>query len=240
MPSGGLLARGGEGCKCYRSLERDGGAVSLRPLSIAPVNQFGAAISFFGLAHLNSLEAIATVLGFANIVLLVRRNIWNYPFGLAMVALYADIFFGQKLYSDAVLQLFFFAIQAYGWWAWWRAGGVEHPIAVERLTPAARVAWIVLIALVTALWGAAMHSYTDASYPWWDGGIAVASISAQILLARRRIENWVLWILIDVAAIPLYAIKQLYLTAILYGVFLLLSLLGLRQWACAGRTEAGA
>jgi nicotinamide mononucleotide transporter len=187
--------------------------------------------------YLTSLEALATALGIANIVLLVRRSIWNYPFGLAMVALYAHIFFQAKLYSDAVLQLFFFAIQIYGWWAWWRVGGAEHAIAVKRLTVPARIAWIAMIAMMTVLWGSIMHSYTDASFPWWDAGIAVSSIAAQILLARRLLENWMLWILIDVAAIGLYFTKELVLTAILYVLFLILSGVGLRQWL---RAEAGA
>ncbi|WP_294395285.1 nicotinamide riboside transporter PnuC [uncultured Sphingomonas sp.] len=187
----------------------------------------------------NPLEAVATALGVANIVLLVRRSIWNYPFGLAMVALYARIFFDARLYSDAILQLFFFAIQLYGWWSWWRAGGVRHAVAVERLTNPARVAWVVMIAAVAALWGSIMRAYTDAAFPWWDAAIAVASIAAQVLLARRRIENWVLWILIDVAAIGLYFAKALYLTAGLYGLFLLLSITGLRQWnAARGRESA--
>src|SRR5689334_20671067 len=100
-----------------------------------------------------------------------------------MVALYADIFFSAKLYSDALLQLFFFVTQLYGWWAWWRAGGAEHPITVERLTTAARVAWLVMIVCLTLAWGSFMRINTDAAFPWWDGGIAVASIAAQILLA---------------------------------------------------------
>lgn len=200
-----------------------------RPLSIAPVNDIEA-----------YLEIGATLLGLCNIVLLVRRNIWNYPVGMLMVALYGHIFFEAKLYSDAALQGFFFVIQGYGWWAWWRVGGVEHPVKVERMTPAARIAWVAMIAFVTLAWGAAMRAGTDASYPWWDGGIAVTSIAAQILLARRRIENWVLWILVDIAAIPLYAVKGLHATTILYGLFLLLSALGLREWHRAERVEARA
>jgi nicotinamide mononucleotide transporter len=187
--------------------------------------------------YLISVEGLATALGIANIVLLVRRSIWNYPFGLAMVALYAHIFFQAKLYSDAVLQLFFIVIQLYGWWAWWRAGGADHAVRVERLTNPARIAWAGMILVVTALWGGAMRSYTDASFPWWDAGIAVGSIAAQILLARRLLENWVLWILIDVAAIGLYFTKGLVLTAILYVLFLILSAVGLRQWV---RGEAAA
>jgi nicotinamide mononucleotide transporter len=187
-------------------------------------------------AHLISLEALATALGLANIVLLIRRSVWNYPFGLAMVALYADIFFAAKLYSDALLQLFFFAIQLYGWWAWARAGGGGEGVPVRRLTPAARIAWVAMIAFVTALWGWGMHAGTDAAFPWWDGGIAVASVAAQILLARRMIENWLLWIAVDAAAIGLYLTKGLVLTALLYAAFLILSAVGLRQWR---RAEAG-
>ncbi|WP_420141421.1 nicotinamide riboside transporter PnuC [Sphingomonas sp.] len=187
-------------------------------------------------AHLISLEALATALGLANIVLLIRRSVWNYPFGLAMVALYADIFFAAKLYSDALLQLFFFAIQLYGWWAWARAGGGGGGVPVRRLTPAARIAWVAMIALVTGLWGWGMHAGTDAASPWWDGGIAVASVAAQILLARRMIENWLLWIAVDAAAIGLYLTKGLALTAGLYAAFLILSAVGLVQWR---RAEAG-
>jgi nicotinamide mononucleotide transporter len=185
-----------------------------------------------------SLEAFAVLMGFANIVLLVRRSIWNYPFGLATVAVYAHIFFEQKLYSDAILQLFFFAIQIYGWYAWWRAGGVEERVAVRRMSRSVRIAWIGGIATITLLWGLGMRINTDASYPWWDGAIAVTSIAAQILLSRRLIENWLLWIAIDVAAVPLYALKSLYLTASLYLVYLILSVLGWRAWdqSSRGRT----
>lgn len=185
----------------------------LSPLSVSPI------------------EIVATLLGVANILLLVRRSIWNYPFGLAMVALYARIFFDARLYSDAGLQLFFFVIQLYGWWAWWRAGGVEHAITVERLTPAARIAWIAMIALTSIAWGGIMHTYTDASFPWIDASIAMASVAAQVLLARRCIENWVLWIAIDVVSIGVYIAKGLYLTGGLYVLFLLISAAGLIEWA---------
>ena len=191
-------------------------------------------------APVNALEILASLLGLANIILLVRRSIWNYPFGIAMVALYADIFFSAKLYSDALLQLFFFAIQVYGWWAWWRAGGGEHKVEVERLTGPARAAWIAMIAFTSFAWGTMMHAYTDASFPWWDATVAMASIAAQILLARRMIENWILWISVDAMAIGLYLAKGLTLTAVLYFVFLLLCIFGLREWAAAERAGRAA
>ncbi len=82
-----------------------------------------------------------------------------------------------------------------------------------------------------------MHSQTDASFPWWDAGVAMTSVAAQILLSRRYVENWVLWIAVDLAAVPLYAAKQLWFTAGLYLVFLGLAIWGLARWSRALRGE---
>jgi nicotinamide mononucleotide transporter len=183
----------------------------------------------------NTLEIIAALLGLANIVLLVRRSIWNYLFGLAMVALYAPIFFRGKLYSDAVLQLIFFVTQLYGWWAWWRAGGIEHKVEVARLTGPARIAWVVMVVLLSLVWGGMERAYTDAAFPWWDAAISVPSVAALILQARRCIENWILWIAVDIASIPLYLLKDLPWTAALYLAFLILCVFGLREWSIAAR-----
>ncbi len=179
---------------------------------------------------MSALEVVAVALGLANIALLVRRSIWNYPFALAMVALYARIFWDAKLYSDALLQGFFFAVNLYGWWNWQRSRAAAGEVVVLALTPAARVAWLAGCAAAIAGWGALMQAHTDAAFPWWDGAVAMLSVAAQILMARRHWENWVLWIAVDALAIGLFAAKQLWLTAALYGVFLALSVLGLVEW----------
>jgi nicotinamide mononucleotide transporter len=188
----------------------------------------------------NLLEVLATLLGVANILLLVRRSIWNFPFGLVMVSLTGILVFEQRLYSDAVLQIFFFAAQLYGWWAWWKAGGADHAVAVERLTPPARIAWIAMIVLLSVVWGAGMRGYTNAALPWVDATLAVMSMAAQLLLARRCIENWVLWIIVDVGTIGMYLFKDLYWLAGLYIVFLVVSVAGLIEWARAARRQAQA
>lgn len=180
------------------------------------------------------LEPVAVVFGLANIVLLVRRSIWNFPFALAMVSLYAVIFFEQRLYAEAGLQLFFAGVNLYGWWLWRRAGGADHPVAVGWLGWPARFAWLAFIVLVTAGLGALMARATDAVMPYPDAAIAAASIAAQFLLSFRRIENWLLWIAIDMGAIALYIDRGLTLTAGLYAAFLVLSALGLREWIKAG------
>jgi len=186
----------------------------------------------------NAPEAIATLLGVANILLLVRRSIWNYPFGLAMVAITGWVVFHQHLYSDTILQGFFFAAQLYGWWEWWRVGGNDHAVEVERLGLAGRLAWIGGIVLVSAAWGAVMHLYTNAAMPWVDASLTVMSMAAQILLARRLIENWMLWVIVDVGTVYMYAAKDLYWFGGLYIVFLIVSIAGLVEWARAERAEA--
>ncbi len=181
---------------------------------------------------MNPLELLAVLLGLINIVLIVRRSVWNYPFGLAMVAIYAWLFAQPdvRLYSDAGLQFFFFAVQLYGWWNWSRAQSGDGEVKVLRLAPEALAATIALVAVATIGWGALMHRFTDASIPWWDAFIAMASISAQLLMARRYLENWILWIAVDVAAIGVYATKGLMLTSFLYMVFLAFSVVGLMSW----------
>jgi nicotinamide mononucleotide transporter len=179
---------------------------------------------------MDPIEAVAVVLGLANIGLIIRRSVWNYPFGIAMVVLYAHIFWNAKLYSDAGLQVFFLIVQFYGWWAWARKQDEDGRVVVERLTHAARIGWAVASVIAIAVWGAAMHRLTDASYPYWDGAIAMLSVAAQILMTQRRIENWWWWIVVDILAIGLFAVKGLWLTAVLYVVFLVLATYGLVEW----------
>jgi len=184
---------------------------------------------------MNPLEIIAVVLGIANVGLLVRRSIWNYPFGMAMVALYFVIFREARLYGEAGLQVFFFVVQGWGWWLWARAGGLAQMVAVEWMGWPARAAALALVAASGLSIGWAMATYTNAALPFADATIAGASVVAQVLLAMRRVENWALWIAINVLSIGVYINRELYLTAGLYVVFLVLAVAGLREWAKAAR-----
>lgn len=186
---------------------------------------------------MNPLEIIAVILGIANVALLVRRSIWNYPFGMAMVALYFVIFREAKLYGDAGLQVFFFVVQGWGWWLWARAGGLAESVAVEWMSWRARLAALALVAASAVGIGWAMARFTDAALPYADATIAGGSVVAQVLLAMRRVENWALWIAVDVLSIGVYLMRGLNLTAALYVVFLVLAAAGLREWAKAARAQ---
>lgn len=184
---------------------------------------------------MNPLEIIAVALGIANVALLVRRSIWNYPFGMAMVALYLVIFWQARLYGEAVLQVFFFVVQGWGWWLWARAGGLAQMVTVEWMGWRARTASLALVAASSLAIGWAMARFTDAALPYADAAISGASVVAQVLLAMRRVENWALWIAIDVLSVWVYVARELYLTAGLYVVFLGMAIAGLITWARAAR-----
>jgi len=182
-----------------------------------------------------SLEWFAAALGVVNVTLVVRRSVWNFPFALVMVSLYFFIFFEVRLYSDALLQIFFFAVNLYGWRNWVEAKRASGEVAVGTLTPRERMIWTGATAVVCLLWGLGMARFTDAAAPMIDAGIAGTSIAAQILMARRKIENWVLWILVDAVAIFLFWSRGLPYTSGLYALFLLLSIAGLIGWRRALR-----
>ena len=179
---------------------------------------------------MGGIEIAAALLGVITVLLVVRRSVWNYPFGIAMVALYFFVFWGAKLYSDALLQIFFFLIQLYGWWAWVHADRVDHGVAVGWLGNGARLRWLVGTAVAIAIWGMGMARFTDAAAPMADATVAGLSVSAQILQSLRKVESWVLWVSVDVLAIGLFAWRGLLVTSALYGLFLVLAVLGLFEW----------
>ncbi|WP_174275371.1 nicotinamide riboside transporter PnuC [Sphingomonas bacterium] len=183
------------------------------------------------------LEIVAALLGVLNILLLVRRSVWNYAFGLAMVALYAPVFFHARLYSDALLQIIFFAVQLYGLWNWRRSQAESGEVRIERLTAIGRLAWAVAGLALIAAWGGAMARWTDAAFPYLDAANAIISVIAQIMLSLRLIENWPLWILVDAIAIGLYIARGLLPTAALYVVMLGMSAWGWIAWRRTLRAE---
>jgi nicotinamide mononucleotide transporter len=189
---------------------------------------------------MSPLEATAVALGLANIALIVRRSPWNYPFGIAMVVLYAQIFWDARLFSDAGLQVFFLVVQLYGWVAWVRHREGDGSVAVRELGRSGRFGWAIVSLLVTLAWGTVMHRMTTASLPYWDASVAVLSVIAQLLMTWRYVENWWWWIAVDVLSIGLYAAKGLWLTAGLYTVFLVIAVIGLRQWQRHLREAASA
>jgi len=177
------------------------------------------------------IEITAAAFGAACVWLTVRQNIWCWPTGLVMVALYILIFYEAKLYSDMGLQVIYVVLQIYGWRHWLR-GGPRHEddLPVTGLSGPGRAAWAATALAGTAALGYATANWTDAALPYPDAFITALSLVAQWLMARKVWESWLGWITVDLVAIPVYASKSLYLTAGLYTLFLALATAGLLAW----------
>ena len=182
---------------------------------------------------MNPIEATASIIGLIQIVLLVRRSVWNFPMAMAQVALTGVVLAGARLYSEAGLQAFFFVVNVHGWWLWSHAQGDDAEVPVAWMAWSARAGWAGLTLVLSVSLGWVMHRFTNAALPFADSAVTGASVAAQLLLNLRRIENWVLWIAIDVVSVGLYVMRGLDLLAALYVAFLVLSVIGLRQWRLA-------
>jgi nicotinamide mononucleotide transporter len=178
---------------------------------------------------MNWTEAVAVVFGAAAVALTIRQSLWCWPLGLVQVALYVYVFYQARLYSDMVLHVIYVVLQVYGWYRW-RSGERGSALPVSYLSLAERASWAMAIALAAFVWGEAMLRYTDAAAPRADAFIAAASLAAQYLLAIKKLENWIVWIVVDVVAIAVYWGRELRLTSGLYCVFLALCVLGLIEW----------
>ena len=177
-------------------------------------------------------EIIGTVLGIAGVWLMIRQNIWGWPVGLVQVAVYAWVFYDTRLYSDAILQIAFFLIQASGWWHWLRNPhtAAHSNLPVTRLGAGEISRWITAGVIASAAWGTYMHRATDAALPYWDACILVFSLIAQWLQVLKKLECWPGWLLVNTVAIGIYWAKDLRLTSGLYVIFWLMALWGWREW----------
>ena len=177
------------------------------------------------------LEIVAALSGLLAVWLTVRQNIWCWPVGLVMVILYGIIFFDALLYSDAGLQGIYFFLQFYGWWAWLNGRGRDGAeLPVTRLDLGERSRWIAVALAGTVGLGWVMSTYTEADLAYWDASTTVLSLVATYLMARKKLECWFVWIAVDILAIGIYSVKELYLTAGLYAVFLVLAIMGFFAW----------
>jgi nicotinamide mononucleotide transporter len=178
---------------------------------------------------MSPIEVLAVLASLCSVWLSVRRHILTWPTGILGVSAYFVVFLRERLYADMGLQVLFFVQCSYGWWAWRRSEQRAEP-PIRLLSARLRVALVA--GVVATAWGAGtlLARYTDAAAPYWDASASVLSITANQLLARRLLENWVLWIVADVLYVGIFTWKGLYLSAGLYAIFLAMVVAGLRRW----------
>lgn len=197
---------------------------ALAPLFAPATTAWGAPVTW--------LELVAFALAIAMVVFNIRVNPLGWPLAIVSSLLYFALFWSHRLYGDASLQIFFAVIAAWGWWQWLRgtdaSGAALH---VRRLSARARWMLIALFALAWPATGLFLRTYSDTDVPWWDAFPTAASVIGQWLLGRKYVENWAVWVVVNIVSVSLFAYKGLLLTVLLYTVFVAMSVVGWRAWA---------
>ncbi|MDH5539469.1 MAG: nicotinamide riboside transporter PnuC [Rhizobacter sp.] len=177
------------------------------------------------------LEVLAFVLAVAMVVYNIRVDPIAWPLAIASSLLYFALFWKSRLYGEASLQIFFAVIAVWGWWQWLRGKQADGaPLRVRHLPTRQR--WL-LLAIFAAAWaamGTFLRSFTDTDVPWADALPTTGSVIGQWLLGRKHVENWPVWVLVNLASVALFAYKGLWLTVLLYAMFIPMSVFGWRAW----------
>ena len=194
---------------------------------------------FAYVSNLPTLEFLGLIFGLLTVLLLIRGSIWNWPFGISYVLVSLVVFWEQRLYGDLLLHLFFLVLNIYGWYYW--ASSRNHPDS--KSLPITTLAWQPsLIAFGLSIVGIGIFGFLlaslprliagvpAASLPYWDASTSVLSVTAMWLTARKKIENWYYWFLIDVLATGIYWYKGIYFYSLLYFVYIGMAVSGYLSW----------
>jgi nicotinamide mononucleotide transporter len=186
-------------------------------------------------------ELIGAVLGVSMVVCNIKEIHWGWPLAFVSSAMYFLVFWGSKLFGDASLQIFFAVMATWGWWQWLR--GVRIDGSALKIQTLSKGNTIKLIALCAILWlatGLFLLKFTTTDVPWWDAFPTALSIVATFLLGRKYIENWPMWIVVNIVGIALFAYKGLWLTVGLYVVFAIMAGIGWQAWRAQLVTKVSA
>jgi nicotinamide mononucleotide transporter len=176
------------------------------------------------------LETIGVITGILCVYLAAKNNIWNWPIAIVSVGIYIVIFLEAKLYADTGLQVYFLAMNMYGWWFWSRKSADAPKVHVKRISKTEILLSLLGIAVFTALIGFFLYNKTDAAFPFIDSFCTACSLVAQMFLARKVVENWLIWIFVDIIYVGVYLAKGLHLTAGMYALYIYIALLGYLAW----------
>ena len=179
---------------------------------------------------MHTLEIVGAATGVVAVWLTTRQKIWCWPVGIVSVLLYVMVFYQARLYATMGLQVVYVGLAVYGWYAWAKGGRADVPLRVSRasrLTLA--VAFSVGLTLTLGL-GAWLGRQTDESLPFTDAAVTSFSLIAQWMQTRKLIENWWLWLVIDIVYVGMNVSQGLMPTAGLYAVYTALAAAGLREW----------
>lgn len=179
---------------------------------------------------MNLIELVGVLTGVVNVWLAARQNIWTWPVGLVSVCMYVLVFYDARLYADMGLNVFYFVTSLYGWYIWLYGGKNHTERKVGHVTRKELAVLLALGLVFTLGLGYFLDNYTNADLSYTDAGTTAVSLIGYWMMAKKQLENWIVWLVVDVVYVGVYTYKELYLTSFLYFVFLLLCIKGYRDW----------
>lgn len=175
------------------------------------------------------LETSGVITGILCVYLAAKNKILSWPFAIVSVVIYIFIFWETKLYADMGLQVYFLIMNVYGWYFWSHKDQVKK-VPVTSFTVSEIILSVVGIIVFTAVLGFFLHRETDASFPFIDSFCTACSLVAQVFLARKVLENWLIWIFVDIIYVGVYIVKDLHLTAGMYILYIFIAAMGYWEW----------
>ena len=184
-------------------------------------------VDYYG--TLPRIELTAVILAVAYLVLAIRQNIWCWFCAGISTALYVYLFAKANLYMESLLNVFYFGMALYGW-SVWRSGKSDHELPVSVWPLQVHLYAVAIIVCAAATTGFLLARFTDAAYPYIDSATTYAAIWATFLVARKILENWWYWLVIDAVSVFIYWMRGLEATALLFVVYVVLIPIGLVAW----------
>jgi len=169
-------------------------------------------------------------LGITSVYFSTKRNIWVYPSGMVSVLIYVWICFRYGLYADMGINAYYFGMSVYGWYVWSRPQEQSNSLLVSWLDGKGWLLSLGFFLISFALLVGVLLKFTDSTVPYWDSFTTASAFVAMWLMAKKKIENWIFWILTDVVSVPLYFHKGLLLTSFQYLFFTGLAMAGFFSW----------
>ena len=178
----------------------------------------------------NWIEIVGALIGFIYIFFEIKVNKWMWPIGILTSIFYIIIFFNSKFYADMSLQFYYIVISIIGWYWWNKEQNLNKELKIRKLNKTLLLQLILSSTIVFIFLSYILVNYTDSPLPYWDSLTTALSIIATWMLARKIIEQWILWIIIDLISMLLYLYKGLYPTSILFLIYSGLAIIGYLQW----------
>lgn len=179
---------------------------------------------------MSPIETLAVVLAVLYLVLAIRENIWCWLCAGASTAIYVYLFLSARLYMESALNVFYFAMAVYGWSVWYRGRTDDHELPVSVWPFAVHGNAVAAIIVASLVSGYLLHRYTDAAFPYMDSMTTWSAIWATFLVARKILENWWYWLVIDTASVFIYWSRDLHLTSLLFALYVIMIPFGLIAW----------